>query len=92
LHQTIGKGSYGFVVKAVHRASGKMVALKIMKNPVVTEYEIIKLLRELQIMRRLCKIQLEVFDHHAFIPELLDVLKPSSPDEEFYVCMVLEYF
>ena len=32
-----------------------------------------------------------MFEHHAFIPELLDVLKPSGAGEEFYVCMVMEY-
>ena len=43
----IGKGSYGCVSKAVCLESGRKVALKIMKNTTVTEYEIIKLLREI---------------------------------------------
>ena len=45
----VGKGSYGFVAKAMQRTTGRLVALKMMKSPVETEYEVIKLLRELQI-------------------------------------------
>ena len=45
----MGKGSYGFVAKAIQRSTGRLVALKMMKSPVETEYEVIKLLRELQI-------------------------------------------
>ena len=43
----IGKGSYGCVSKAICQQTGRKVALKIMKNTTVTEYEIIKLLREI---------------------------------------------
>ena len=43
----IGKGSYGCVSKALCIETGRKVALKIMKNTTVTEYEIIKLLREI---------------------------------------------
>jgi serine/threonine protein kinase len=43
----IGKGSYGFVLKATNKKNGMISALKVMKNPLVTEYEIIKQLREI---------------------------------------------
>lgn len=62
-----------------------------MKNPVVTEYEIIKQLREIQLIKRLCKLQVELFGSHVMIPELLDVLQPEDKDADFNVCMVMEY-
>ena len=48
----LGKGSYGCVSKARCKETGRLVALKTMKNSQLTEYELIKLLREIQIMRR----------------------------------------
>ena len=45
--EVIGKGSYGCVSKAMCRETGKYVALKVMKNQTLTEYELIKLLREI---------------------------------------------
>ena len=45
--EVIGKGSYGCVSKAKCRNTGRIVALKVMKNQTLTEYELIKLLREI---------------------------------------------
>ena len=45
--KVVGKGSYGTVTKARCKQTGKLVALKVMKNQTKTEYEIIKLLREI---------------------------------------------
>ena len=45
--EVIGKGSYGCVSKAKCKETGRMVALKVMKNQTLTEYELIKLLREI---------------------------------------------
>jgi len=57
-----------------------MVAMKIMKSEAVMEYEIIKLLREVQIMRRLNHISNNYFSPgaHPFVPELIDIITPSS--------------
>ena len=52
----IGKGSYGCVSKGVCRANGKEVALKVMQQSSKTEYELIKLLREIQIIRKLQEV------------------------------------
>ena len=51
--EVIGKGSYGCVSKAMCKETGRMVALKVMKNQSLTEYELIKLLREIQLMKKL---------------------------------------
>ena len=45
--EVIGKGSYGCVSKAKCLQTGRIVALKVMKNQTQLEYEIIKLLREI---------------------------------------------
>jgi len=42
----IGKGSYGCVSKAKCRTTGQLVAVKVMENQAETEYDTIKILRE----------------------------------------------
>lgn len=51
--EVVGHGSYGCVSQGKCKKTGRLVAMKIMRNQATMEYEIIKLLRELQIMRRL---------------------------------------
>ena len=63
-----------------------MVALKVMKNQTKTEYEIIKLLREIQLFRKLnenyqkvmATITKETSETNMFIPCLLDILCPNK--------------
>ena len=76
----IGNGSYGCVSQGKCKTTGRIVAMKIMKSEAVMEYEIIKLLREVQIMRRLNHISNKYFGSgaHPFIPELIDIITPSS--------------
>ncbi len=45
--ENIGNGSYGSVFKAICLKTGRIVALKVMKNLNKTEYEYIKILREI---------------------------------------------
>ena len=59
--EVIGIGSYGTVSKAKCLESGKVVALKIMKNQPKMEYEVIKLLREIQLMSRLNSLNARFF-------------------------------
>jgi len=51
--EVLGKGSYGCVSKAKCLKTDRIVALKIMENQTNTEYDTIKLLREIQLMKRL---------------------------------------
>ena len=51
--EILGKGSYGCVSKAKCLKTGRTVALKIMENQTNTEYDTIKLLREIQLMKQL---------------------------------------
>jgi len=49
----IGKGSFGCVSKGTCKVTGRMVALKVVKNRTGKEYDVIKLIREIQLMRKL---------------------------------------
>jgi serine/threonine protein kinase len=76
--QVIGKGSYGCVSKAKCIETGEIVALKVMQNKSSTEYEFIKLLREIKIMRGLNEILSDSFnDENPFVAKLLDIICPS---------------
>jgi hypothetical protein len=53
-----------------------------MKSETKLEYEIIKLLRELQILRQLNEIS-DIFfgeGEHPFVPQLIDILTPKCSD------------
>ena len=51
-----------------------------MKNETKLEYEIIKLLREIKILRQLNNLSDKYFDkgYHPFVPKLIDILPPKS--------------
>lgn len=51
--EIIGKGSYGYVSRGICKTTGREVALKIMINQTKTEYDVIKVLREISLMTRL---------------------------------------
>ena len=53
----IGKGEYGCVSKAKCLTTGELVALKIVENHDNTEYDIIKVIREISLLRRLNYLQ-----------------------------------
>jgi mitogen-activated protein kinase 1/3 len=99
--QVIGKGSYGCVSKAKCLESGNIVALKVMQNKNSTEYEFIKLLREIKIMRGLHEILSDSFnDVNPFVPQLIDIICPSlqsSQTQKFsdinlsQICLVIEF-
>lgn len=87
LKSIIGKGSYGCVTKAKCKRTGREVALKVMQQQSQTEYEIIKLLREIQILRRLNEITYELQRNEknktSFIPELFEIICPEeSPSKK----------
>jgi hypothetical protein len=58
------------------------VALKVMQQQSQTEYEIIKLLREIQILRRLNEITYELQRNEknkcSFVPELIEIICPEK--------------
>lgn len=82
----IGKGSYGCVTKAKCKRTGRDVALKVMQQQSQTEYEIIKLLREIQILRRLNEITYELQRNEknkcSFVPELIEIICPEETNSK----------
>jgi serine/threonine protein kinase len=53
IKKLLGKGSYGCVSLGVSKETGKSVALKVMKSQTNNEYEIIKTIREVKLLRSL---------------------------------------
>ena len=51
--ETLGSGTFGEVKKAVHKATQAKVAIKLMKNQFVNEYNSKQMLSEIQLMRKL---------------------------------------
>jgi serine/threonine protein kinase len=75
--EMVGNGSYGTVMKAKDKKTEALVALKVMKSQPKMEYEIIKLLRELQLVRNLNKINVQFFGNNCFVPKLVDIICPE---------------
>lgn len=83
--EILGKGSYGCVSKAKCLKTGRIVALKIMENQTNTEYDTIKLLREIMLMKKLqqlcaqiSQVELGTKTCNIFTPELIDIICPLT--------------
>lgn len=76
LLEKLGKGSYGLVVKAKHRETGKLCAIKHIKDVFYNEYEAHKVLREVHIMRKLSTMKTNIFTS-----KLVDVIVPFRDQE-----------
>ena len=57
LCEQLGAGSYGQVVKAKHRATKQVVAIKLIKDVFKDSFQTRKILREIKIMRKLAKMK-----------------------------------
>ena len=77
----IGKGAYGEVAKAVHKDSGKVVAIKKFINLFIDLIDTKRVLRELSLLRQL---------KHRYIVEVLDV-KVFSETEIYMIMPYYEY-
>lgn len=71
----IGKGSYGCVSKAKCKKTGKFVAIKVFEKHTSSQYDTIKLVREILINKKLNEIQrkLGLNEENGFIPKLYDI-------------------
>ena len=49
--ELVGKGSYGSVSKGKCKKTGRIVALKVIEGQKNTEYDTIKLVREIMLMK-----------------------------------------
>ena len=71
LLEKLGEGSYGKVLKAKHRTTGKVYAIKHVKDVLYNTYEAHKLFREIHIMRKLSSMSKNIFTS-----KLVDVIVP----------------
>lgn len=74
----LGGGAYGEVIVGYCRRTNTKVAIKMLKNIAKSSYDCVKLLREIQLMRKLHECQRA--GEFEFIPELIDVIVPKDED------------
>jgi mitogen-activated protein kinase 1/3 len=79
--KVLGQGSYGAVCSAMHKPSGKKVAIKKMDGVFEDEVDCKRILREVNLLRKL---------HHPYVVNILDVLEPKNPDSFDTLYVVLE--
>lgn len=77
----MGQGSYGQVASAVHKPTGKKVAIKKMDGVFEDEVDCKRILREVTLLRRL---------KHPYVVELFDVIEPKNLDTFDTLYVVLE--
>ena len=68
-----GQGSYGCVMGAISKLNGQEVAIKMIKNFKKYEYELVKVIREIKIMRALTEMAPKSM---SFFPKLIDIIVP----------------
>ena len=69
----MGQGTYGTVVKAIHKKTQQKVAIKLIDNIKKDSYRLRQTLRELIILRKLSEV-----DKNIFTTKLIDVIIPSD--------------
>ena len=70
---TLGKGAYGTVVKAIHKPTGKIYAIKLIDSIQKDTYMLRKVIRELFVMRKLSCIE-----QNIYTTKLIDVILPEK--------------
>jgi mitogen-activated protein kinase 1/3 len=65
----LGQGSYGAVASAIHKPTGKKVAIKRMQGVFEDEVDCKRILREIYLLKQL---------KHPFVVELFDVIEPRN--------------
>lgn len=75
----VGEGSYGVVIKGFCRRTKTPVAIKLIQNYTKFDYECVKLIREIQLMRQLTVLQKTKMFECA--PELIDIIVPRKQEE-----------
>lgn len=81
LVKLLGQGSYGQVASAVHKPTGKKVAIKKMDGVFEDEVDCKRILREVTLLRRL---------KHPYVVELFDVIEPKNLETFDTLYVVLE--
>ena len=80
LQSWAGEGAYGTVIKGYCRLSGTPVAIKLVQKFTKWEYDCVKIIREIQILKALTKMQNDL--NCFFTPQIIDIIVPKSQNEE----------
>ena len=92
LEGVLGQGSYGTVMKGVCKCTGQQVAIKYIHGFSKWDYDCVKVIREIQILRRLQDMQRQV--NFFCTPEILDVVvaEASEGEDDLGIFIVMEHF
>lgn len=77
----LGQGSYGAVCSAIHKPSGKKVAIKRMDGVFEDEIDCKRILREINLLRKL---------EHPYVIKIYDVIEPKNLETFDTLYVVLE--
>ena len=78
----MGIGSYGSVCRAIHKPTGRKVAIKMMKNIFEDEVDCKRILREVTLLRKL---------DHPNIVKIIEILEPKEPHNFSSLFVVMDY-
>ena len=76
LKQIIGSGSFGTVVKATHRKSGSVYAIKHIAGAFADQYSTKTILREITILKQFSQMK-----NNLFTPKLFQIIVPGLNKE-----------
>ena len=77
----LGQGSYGAVCSAIHKPSGKKMAIKRMDGVFEDEVDCKRILREINLLRKL---------QHPYVIRIYDVVEPKNLETFDSLYVVLE--
>lgn len=78
--KVLGQGSYGAVASAVHKPTGKKVAIKKMTGVFEDDIDCKRILREIYLLKQL---------NHPFVVKLFDVIEPKDMENFDTIYVVL---
>lgn len=78
----IGSGSYGYVVEAIQKSTGKKVAIKRLNKIFEDTIDCKRILREVTLLRKL---------NHPNIVNIIEILEPSDPKGFDTIYVVMEH-
>lgn len=77
----LGQGSYGAVCSAIHKPTGKKIAIKKMDGVFEDEVDCKRILREINLLRKL---------QHPYVIRIYDVIEPKNVETFDTIYVVLE--
>ena len=87
LENVIGNGSYGQVVHGRNRVTGQSVAIKLLKDVFSSEYDVMKVIREIQLLRHFRQMDPE----GKFVSKLIDIEMIEVQSGVIYLFIIQEH-